>query len=98
MTAPRTRPVRKTERLATRASPELKRLVQRAADLEGRSLTDYVAASIQQAAERTIRAHEVTSVSVEHGRAFVEAMTTPPQPSERAREAAAFFDRVMGNR
>ena len=49
--------VRKSERLPTRATPELKSLAQHAAALEGRSLTDFVEASIRERAERTIREH-----------------------------------------
>jgi uncharacterized protein (DUF1778 family) len=87
---------RKSERLVTRATPELKNLAQRAADLEGRSLTDFVAASVQLAAERTIREREVTRVSAEYARAFTEAILNPPTPNARAREAAAFYDAVLG--
>ena len=90
--------VRKSERLPTRATPELKSLAQHAAALEGRSLTDFVEASIRERAERTIREHEVTRVSVEHARAFAQGLLTPPEPSARLREAAAFFDAVIDER
>jgi uncharacterized protein (DUF1778 family) len=89
---------RKSERLPTRATPELKSLAQHAAALEGRSLTDFVEASIRERAERTIREHEVTRVSVEQARAFAQALLTPPEPSARLREAAAFFDAVIEDR
>lgn len=89
---------RKSERLPTRATPELKRLAQHAAALEGRSLTDFVEASIREWSERTIRAHEVTRVSVEHARAFTQAMLNPPEPNARLREAAAFFAAAMEDR
>lgn len=90
--------VRKTERLPTRATPELKRMAQHAAALEGRSLTDFVEASIRERAERAIRAHEVTVVAEAHARDFADAIVTPPQPNDRLRDAAAFFDAVMGDR
>jgi len=87
---------RKSARLVTRATPELKELVQRAADLEGQTLTEFVAASVQVAAERTIREREVTRVGAEYAHAFAEAMVHPPMPTPRAREAAAFFSAVLG--
>jgi len=37
---------------------EQKALLQRAAALEGRTLTDFVVRSVQQAAEQTVRRHE----------------------------------------
>ena len=89
---------RKSERLPTRATPELKRLAQHAAALEGRSLTDFVEASIRERAERTIREHEITRVSVEHARAFAQALLDPPVPNARLREAAALFDAAIGDR
>ncbi len=89
---------RRSERLATRATPELKRLAEYAAALEGRSLTDFVAASIQERSERTIRERDVTRVAAEHARAFAEAMLIPPAPTLRLREAAAFFDAVVEDR
>ena len=95
---PAPKAARKSERLPTRATPELKGLAQHAAALEGRSLTDFVEASIRERAERTIREHEVTRVSVEHARAFAQALLTPPEPGARLREAAAFFDAVMEER
>ena len=87
---------RKSERLVTRATPELKNLAQRAADLEGQTLTEFVAASVQVAAERTIREREVTRVSAEYAHAFTNAMVHPSVPAARAREAAAFFTAVLG--
>lgn len=90
------RPVRKSERLETRATPELKRLAQRAAEIEGRSLTDFVAASVQERAERRIQEYEMTTVSGRYGRSFAEAIVNSPPPNARLREAAAFFDVVMG--
>lgn len=90
------RPVRKSERLETRATPELKRLAQRAAEIEGRSLTDFVAASVWERAARRIQEYEMTTVSGRYGRAFAEAIVNPPPPNARLREATAFFDAVMG--
>lgn len=89
---------RRSERLATRATPELKGLAEHAAALEGRSLTDFVAASIQERSERTIREREVTQVSAAHARAFTEAILNPPEPNAYLQEVGAFFDAVMGDR
>lgn len=89
---------RKSERLPTRATPELKRLARHAAALEGRSLTDFIEASIRERSERIIREHEVTTVSVEHAHAFTQALLDPPQPNARLREAAALWDAVVEDR
>jgi uncharacterized protein (DUF1778 family) len=45
---------RSTARLEARISPETKALLQKAADLQGRTLTDFVIASVQAEACRVI--------------------------------------------
>ncbi len=47
------------ERLEARITADQKALIQRAAELEGRSVTDYVVSSVQDAARRTVEAHDV---------------------------------------
>jgi uncharacterized protein (DUF1778 family) len=78
----------KRERLEARVTAEQKAIFQRAADLEGRSLTDFVVRSLQDAAEETIRRHEVIKLSPEDSIAFVEALLNPPEPNAKLRELA----------
>lgn len=73
----------KRERLAVRVTAEQKALIQRAADLEGRTLTSFMIRSLQEAATETIRRHEVMTLSLSERVAFVEALLTPPDPSQR---------------
>src|SRR5689334_2549529 len=49
----------KIERLEARVSREQKQLFQRAADLEGRSLTDFMIQAIQDAAHQSIHRHGI---------------------------------------
>lgn len=42
------------ERLETRVSTDQKHLIEHAASLQGRSITDFVLASVQEAARRAI--------------------------------------------
>ena len=76
------------ERLEARITADQKALLQRAAALEGRSITDFVVSSAQAAAEETIRRHEVITLTARDGAAFVEAVMNPPAPNERLRDAA----------
>lgn len=86
----------KRERLEARISPEQKALFQRAAELTGRSLTDFVVSSAQAAAEETIRSHEVITLSVRDSVAFVEALLSPPEPNEHLRAAARRYRAFIG--
>ena len=86
----------KRERLEARITSEQKALFQRAADLSGRTLTDFVVASTQAAAEEIVRDREVIVLSPSDSIRFVEALLAPPEPNEHLRAAAedhrAFFD------
>jgi uncharacterized protein (DUF1778 family) len=54
--------------------------------LQGRSVTDFVLASVQEAASRAIDDHQRLTLSVRDGRAFVEALVTPVPVAGRLRE------------
>lgn len=66
---------------------EQKRLLQRAADIAGRSLTDFVLSSAQDAAVRTIQQHDVILLSAADQKYFVDALLKPPAPSKKLRSA-----------
>ena len=75
------------ERLEARITADQKALIQRAAELEGRSLTDYVVSSVQDAARRTVEAHDVLVLSAAESRAFVDALLDPPPINDRLRDS-----------
>lgn len=77
----------KTARLDARITPELQTLLKRAAELEGRSVTDFVVTAAQNAAERRIEQSQVLRLSLEDQRAFVEAILNPPEPTPALRRA-----------
>ena len=91
----RARPVRK-ERLEARITIEQKRMIERAAQLRGTSVTDFVVASLQQAASETIKDFEVLHLRDESREVFVNALLNPPQPNEAAKAAAARYRQLMG--
>jgi len=84
-------------RLEARISPETKALLQKAADLEGRTLTDFVVASVQAEAQRVIKQHQLLKLSIEDSEAFVDALLNPPKPSDALRAAALRYKQVMPN-
>lgn len=86
---------RRHERLEARITPEQKELLQRAAALAGTSLTDFVLTSARRAAERTIREHEVLTLTAREGRAFVEDLLGGAAPAAALLAAAEHYDRVM---
>ena len=79
----------KSERLEARISREQKELLQWAADLEGRSLTDFVVSHAQNAAVQTISEHTVIKLNRADSIAFAESLASPPELSEDAPLARA---------
>jgi uncharacterized protein (DUF1778 family) len=89
--------IRKQERLEARITPDQKRLIERAAELRGTTVTEFVIASTQQAATDTIRDFEVLTLRDEAQRVFVDAVLNPPPPNQAARAAAQRYKRQLGD-
>lgn len=84
----RTRTATRVERLEARVSREMKALCQKAATIQGRSLTDFVVNSAVEAAKRTVQEHEFVVLTLRDRVAFVEALLNAPAPDARLKKAA----------
>ncbi|MBK8907756.1 MAG: DUF1778 domain-containing protein [Rhodospirillales bacterium] len=76
------------ERLEARVSAEQKAFFQRAAELQGRTLTGFIIASAQEAAARTIEDAQMVRLNAEESRAFAEALLHPRDPAADVQVAA----------
>ena len=81
----------RTGRIEARISPESLAVVKRAAEIEGRSVSEFVVAAAQEAARKTIEETSLIRLSVEDQVRFVDLLLNPPPAPalERAREAHA---------
>ena len=86
----------RSERLEARISKTQKALFVRAATLQGRSLTDFMIASVQEAAERALRAHDVLTLSERDRKIFVEALVKPAAPGKALRQAVKHYKHRAG--
>jgi len=86
----------RTERLEARVSKEQKDLFVRAAELQGRSLTDFVIASAQEAAIETVRTHDALRVSERDRRTFVSALLARAAPAKTLKQAAKRYRERTG--
>lgn len=77
----------KTERIEARVTPEQKACIQRAADLEGRSLSQFVVEHLESEAERTIREHDVITLSSRDYDLVINALVNPGEINEKLRDA-----------
>jgi uncharacterized protein (DUF1778 family) len=83
--------------LNLRIKPELRGLIDRAAELSGKNRTDFVLDAARRAAEDALLDRTVFSVSPKAYAEFLKRLDAPPQPNDRLRHtmrAAAPWDRV----
>jgi uncharacterized protein (DUF1778 family) len=85
----------KVFRFDARLNRDQRVLIQRAAELEGRTMTDFVLHSAQLAAERTIQERGVLILSARETKAFVDAILRPAEPGRVLRSAAKAYKRRM---
>jgi uncharacterized protein (DUF1778 family) len=84
----KTRAAARGERLEARVSRETKTLCQKAAAIQGRSLTDFVINSAVEAAKRTVHENQLLKLTQRDRVAFVETLLNAPAPNTRLRKAA----------
>ena len=78
-----------TARLEARISTSLHSMLKRAAELQGCTMTDFVIAAVQDAAQRAIEQAEVVRLSLADQECFAKALLSPPQPSPALKRAFA---------
>ena len=76
-----------TARLEARLPADIHAMLKRAAEIEGRSLTDFVVSAARDAALRTIADAEIIRLSAEDQRQIAAAILNPPEPTPALRRA-----------
>jgi len=69
----------RTARIEARISPEALKVVRRAAEMQGRSVSDFVVAAAQEVAQRAISEVEVLRLSSHAQEQFISLLLNPPQ-------------------
>jgi uncharacterized protein (DUF1778 family) len=85
-----------SERLKVRISSEQKALFQRAAELQGRTLTDFVIASVHESAVKTIAELGAIRLTAADSGAFAEALLHPRDLAPEMRAAAERYGKMVG--
>jgi uncharacterized protein (DUF1778 family) len=89
-------PSQRTARLEARIAPDVLAVVKRAAEIEGRSVSDFIVSAVHQAACRTIENAEIIRLSVEDQRRFAEAILNPPEPAPALQRAFQKHHELFG--
>jgi uncharacterized protein (DUF1778 family) len=77
----------KSTRLGFRVDAQTKRLVERAAALERRTITDFCLTALSHATRETIARHESLVLSERDRAIFFDVVVHPPRPNRRLRQA-----------
>lgn len=85
----------RSERIEARVTPETKALCQKAADIQGSTLTDFLVNSAVDAAKQTLRENEFLELTRRDRIAFVEALLDAPTPNAKLRQAAQRHTRLF---
>jgi uncharacterized protein (DUF1778 family) len=75
---------------------DLHALLKRAAEIRGVTMTDFVVAAVQEAAQRTVADAEVIRLSLADSKRFAEAILSPPLPSPALERAFARRRQLLG--
>jgi uncharacterized protein (DUF1778 family) len=81
------REISKRETLNIRIKPEVRGLIDRAAELAGRNRTDFVLEAARRAAEETLLDRTLFVVGPKAYREFLARLDAPPKPNERLRKS-----------
>ncbi len=77
----------RSERINLRLSEAAKRRIERAASVEGKTVSAFIVSSALETAERTIDRHETVALAREDAMRFFDALADPPPPNDRLRAA-----------
>jgi uncharacterized protein (DUF1778 family) len=85
----------RTVRIEARIAPDALAVVRRAAELQGRSLSDFVVSAAEEAATRTIEEAQIIRLSVEDQRAIAATILNPPPLTPAMERAVARHRKII---
>lgn len=83
------------DRLEARIHPDTLTLVKRAAEIQGRSVSDFVVAAAEQAARQALEDNQILRLSVEDQVRFAEMLLDPPEPTPELARARAAHEKLI---
>jgi uncharacterized protein (DUF1778 family) len=85
----------RTARIEARISPDALAVVKRAAELQGRSVSDFIVAAAQAEANRTIEETQIIRLSVDDQRRFADTILHPAPPNDALKRAASAYRNLI---
>jgi len=81
------KPQTKSTRLEARLAPQTLAMVKRAAEIQGRSVSDFVVAAAREAARKTISETQLILFSMENQEKIFNALLNPSKPGPALKRA-----------
>lgn len=91
---PITEPTR-TARVEARIAPDALAVVRRAAEIQGRSLSDFIVAAALKDAHQTIEEAQIIRLSVDDQNRFAQALLNPPPLAPAMMRALQAHERLI---
>lgn len=85
----------KTERIEARVDPDVRKLIVAAAELQGRSVSEFMVASAKERAEEVLHRQSVIRLTAEDQLRFAEMMLDPPPLNDAMNEALAEHEQFI---
>lgn len=85
----------RTARVEARIAPDALAVVRRAAELQGRSVSDFLVAAALKDAQRTIEDAQIIRLSVDDQQRFADILLNPPPLAPAMRRALAARKRLI---
>jgi uncharacterized protein (DUF1778 family) len=89
------KPQARTTRLEARIAPRALAMVKRAAEMQGRSVSDFVVAAAHEAAQKAIEDAHIIRLSLADQEALAKALLNPPKPNAALKRAMAAHKRLI---
>lgn len=88
----------KNERINLRLNDNAKRLIERAASFEGKTVSNFILSSALASAEKTVHEHETVKLGRQDAERFLAALDKPAPFNEALTEILAEHDRRVDSR
>lgn len=85
----------RTSRVEARIAPDALAIIRRAAEIQGRSISDFLVAAAVKDAHRTIEATQIIRLSVDDQNRFAEMLLNPPPLAPAMKRALAARKRLI---
>ena len=85
----------RTARIEARVSPDVLAAIKRAAEIQGRSVSEFIVTAAEDTARRIVEETEVIRLSAEDQRLLAEAIFNPPPPTPALIRAIQHYRRVV---